>query len=254
VQEIKLKIHYGTHPGFVKARNEDSLLIDENNHFFAVADGMSEPHGGDQASQSVIELLELQEKNFFKSSQSRDLTSRMLRDWILNCQKKLSELANENKMLSGFGTTLTGAHFEREKAHFFHIGDSRVYLLRENALISLTSDHTVVGEEFEANLISEQEWQELKNEHSPLTKVIFSEEACEPDLFEFDIKKNDVFLFCTDGLTKYFSDESIVNVFENCRNNFDGDNFLSECLEAFMNETLQAGAKDNVSLILIQVL
>ena len=242
-----------TDVGLKRDHNEDNLLVSDELGLFAVADGMGGHAAGEVASETAI----LQIENFVQKVhrdpdkevplEPKDgLTSDelVLHTAVIIANKRVCSLAEENKTYGGMGTTLALIYFTEGKAHVAHVGDSRVYLFRENELTRLTRDHSWVNEQVERNLISEEEAHDHRW-RNVITRALGSRDTIEAEISSMDPVPGDVYLVCSDGLTSMIDDDAIVQCLRS--NNGDLDRTCAE-LVRLANE---AGGLDNISVVLV---
>ena len=164
-----------------RARNEDAFLIDEAIGLFVVADGMGGHAAGDVASSLAI------------SAFRKGLAGDAVADAILAANLAVWQQSRAEAAQSGMGTTLTAMLRERNSDSSLivgHVGDSRLYRLRNGKLEQLTRDHSVAGT-------------------SMLTRAIGTRPDVEVDVFRTPIAPGDRYLICSDGLTGMVHDEDL---------------------------------------------
>lgn len=230
-----------THLGLVRKNNEDSILVRQP-HLFALADGMGGYAAGEVASKKALQVLESQALNFAALT-GEDLLD-AIRHAISRVNMEVYELAASKKEYSGMGTTLTGVYLPGHgAAYVFNVGDSRLYLWRQDTLVQITKDHSVVNELVEKGEITPQE-AFTHPEKNLLTKGIGVEKYVEADIFQIDVSAQDTLLLCSDGLSDMLRDKEIEAVLK-------GEDGLEARSEALMEKALLNGGRDNISFILI---
>jgi serine/threonine protein phosphatase PrpC len=177
---LKIKVHGRTERGESHSENEDGIIIDEDKALFAVADGVTLPYGGREASmralKSLIELFDGDLENTVK--------------------KVNSKLSNEKEKIHSIGsTTLTAAHLKDDALQIAHIGDSSAFLLRDGSIRKITQDDSIPGT-------------------SMLTQVIGQRDV-KVHLYEEKVEKGDIFFLATDGVTNYLSEDEIITIIKN---------------------------------------
>ncbi len=250
---MKIEVAYITNIGKVRYRNEDALLaatkvfsetsmdhplyetLDiEGTVPFAVADGMGGHPCGDRASGLVLEVL----KDAEPSSPEE------VKDLIAKSKKVLDDHVSMVSECFGMGTAVAGIFLSSSRALVFNVGDCRVYRRRET-LERITRDHTVVQDLFERGEIEEEEMR-FHPERNILTSAVMGGYPEDPKVYvrEIEIRKDDVFLICSDGLW----DEVSKDFMDACISK--GVREASLCLF----EGAYAGGRDNISFILLRVL
>ncbi len=230
------KIFQATHVGKVRRNNEDSLIVIEPK-IFVVADGMGGAKAGEVASRTLVETV----KNFLLKTPP-PWNEKILASAILTANKKISDLARQNENYSGMGTTATILSLDEKLAYFAHVGDSRLYRLRNNFLEQITEDHSYVETLVRRGDLTPEEARvhPMKN---VLIQAVGAVEKIFIDQANFPVEGGDMFLLCTDGLTNMVDDESIKKILQTAQNPAD----------ALIEAALSAGGKDNVSVIVVGV-
>jgi len=192
--------------GKVREINEDNYLQIEKSGFklFVVADGMGGHNAGEVASSIAIDLLKDYEFDLDNISRSIKAGIRFINEEILN-------RARENVEYKGMGTTLTMAILFDKRLYIGHVGDSRAYLLRDREFVQLTEDHSLVNKLLKANEITSQEAREHPQSNI-LLQALGTEENIDIDVVEVEVREDDIFLLCTDGLTSMLKDDIIKKV------------------------------------------
>ena len=225
--------------GKVRASNQDGGYAGVN--LFIVADGMGGHAGGDIASAVATQHVAQYEDAY---PDSETATAALLKG-MKEANQKLTETVSKYRYLAGMGTTLDSLVFTGNMANVVHIGDSRVYLLRDGILKQVTKDHTFVQKLIDTGRITEEEALYHPRRNVLLRGLGDSSEEPEFDVHQFEIEAGDRFLLCSDGLYGYVP-QTIM--YENMRV---AD--LEEASDLLVAETREYGAPDNVTVILIDV-
>ena len=242
-----------THPGPVREANEDSFLVELEAGLFVVADGMGGHASGEIASAIAIDTVQqvlLGGINPDETRLARDVGDEeeeireRLRYAMNQASIQIRKAALANPVHAGMGTTLVVMLIEDDEAHISHVGDSRLYLFRDDRLIRLTRDHTVVQQEVDAGRLT-PELARIVPHKNILTQSVGYHGPVEPDTCTRPIEPGDLFILCSDGLTDPFEDEAVAEI---CRKNDAED--LAEIL---VNAALENGTEDNVTVIVVQV-
>ncbi|MET4136436.1 PP2C family serine/threonine-protein phosphatase [Pseudarthrobacter sp. PvP090] len=224
--------------GRVRAKNDDSAYV--GRHLAVVADGMGGHAGGDVASAAtVLDMLHLDSDDYDGDAGT------VLADEIQTANSLLSELVHINPKLAGMGTTVTALLLAEGKLHFAHIGDSRAYRLRNGEFEQVSVDHTFVQ-----RLIDEGRLRPEEAENHPhknvLMRVLGDVDASpELDLATLDVEPGERWLLCSDGLN-YVAGHVVERTVRETRN-------LRECVELLVDLTLEAGAPDNVTVVMLEI-
>ncbi len=224
--------------GLVRDGNEDSALISQN--LIAVADGMGGHAGGEVASAIAINTLEALLPVI--TDHSIDIDSR--EDLFLNLSYEVDaeilRVSKERPELSGMGTTLTALAITNNHVDLLHIGDSRCYLWRDKKLTRLSYDHTVMQELLDQGRLTPDEVFDHP-QRSLLTQALMGDSGIDPVLMSYEVKIDDKFLICSDGLTNVLSDLEISKIIKSTKE----DQLLAELI----SETKAKGAPDNITIV-----
>ena len=231
-----------THTGKVRENNEDSLLL-LHPKLFAIADGMGGYNAGEVASEMA--LYGLRDASPGLEGLDGTLLVAALHRIVRQINRTVYEKAREIPEYNGMGTTLTGVYLDGAgKAYIFHVGDSRVYLMRDGRLKQITTDHSLVGELLERGEITPEEACDRGKQNS-LTRGIGVTEDVTGDGVVSDVYRDDMILLCSDGLTDMVRDRRIETVLQQ-RN-------LQIAADDLLRDALDAGGKDNISFIIIRM-
>ena len=224
--------------GRLRAKNDDSAYA--GRHLAVVADGMGGHAGGDVASAStVLDLVHLDHGDYAGDAGT------VLADEIQTANSLLSELVAANPKLAGMGTTVTAVLLNGSKLAFAHIGDSRAYRLRGTSFEQMSVDHTFVQ-----RLINEGRLRPEEAETHPhknvLMRVLGDVDASpELDLTSFDVEEGERWLLCSDGLN-YVPHEIVEQTVKDLED-------VGECADRLIALTLAAGAPDNVTVVVADI-
>jgi protein phosphatase len=199
----------GSDVGRRRPMNQDSAAI--TSRLLAVADGMGGHAHGEVASTVAVEaLLELDQSLTGVDLSGIDLLA-ALRGAVDAAAARLTALAQQDPELRGTGTTVVAFLVDGTRIGVAHIGDSRAYLLRDDALQRLTHDHTLVQSLVDQGRISEEE-AAIHPRRSWLIRTLQESSPAEPDLLLLDGRAGDRYLICSDGLTAVLEDDAIAQV------------------------------------------
>jgi protein phosphatase len=204
-----------TDVGKVRTNNEDAFYVPPSNaghpQLYIVADGMGGHRGGEIASRMAVDVVSTHINAHFSPKLDGQQIKAIIKDALNKANKRILNSALENREWAGMGTTVTLALFLSDKLYIGHVGDSRAYRIRAGRIELLTRDHSLVWQLMEEGKLTFEEAKihPLKN---IITKALGTEELLEPDILEFDLKKNDIILLCSDGLTNMLDDENIKTI------------------------------------------
>ncbi|MDR6638677.1 protein phosphatase 2C domain-containing protein [Paenarthrobacter nitroguajacolicus] len=224
--------------GRIRSKNDDSAYV--GRHLAVVADGMGGHAGGDVASAStVLDMIHLDHDDYPEGADT------VLADEIQTANSLLSELVHQNPKLSGMGTTVTALLLEDHKLHFAHIGDSRAYRLRNKKFEQVSVDHTFVQRLIDEGRLRPEE-AETHPHKNVLMRVLGDVDASpELDLDVLDVEPGERWLLCSDGLN-YVAGHVVERMVRETKD-------LRECAEILVDLTLEAGAPDNVTVVMLEI-
>jgi protein phosphatase len=225
--------------GKIRSSNQDSGYAGVN--LFVVADGMGGHAGGDIASALATQLV-AQVDDVYDDA---DLAIGTLLESMQSANEKLTNTVREYGYLAGMGTTMDALVFTGTTAAIAHIGDSRVYLLRDGIMSQITKDHTFVQTLVDSGRITEDE--ALYHPRRNVLMRVLGDASDEPqfDVYPLDVLPGDRFLLCSDGLCGVVPNALIE---ENMK-----VTDLSEAADLLIEEAREYGAPDNVTVILVEV-
>jgi len=224
--------------GLVRDGNEDSALISQN--LIAVADGMGGHAGGEVASAIAINTLEALLPVITDTEIDIDSREDLFLNLSYEVDAEILRVSKERPELSGMGTTLTALAITNNQVDLLHIGDSRCYLWRDKKLTRLSYDHTVMQELLDQGRLTPEEVFDHP-QRSLLTQALMGDSGIDPVLMSYEVKIDDKFLICSDGLTNVLSDLEISKIIKAT----DEDKLLAELI----TETKAKGAPDNITIV-----
>lgn len=222
--------------GKVRTNNEDAIYSNEQSGFFAIADGMGGHEAGEIASSLAIEkirieLEDLENIQISKIESAFNATNKMIYD--------KSSYKNQR---TNMGTTLSILKIVGDKGYIGHIGDSRIYLIRNQEIIKLTEDHTYVERLYQDGIITYKEYLNHPKKNI-LLKALGSDKPAEPQVLEFQILPGDIIFLCTDGVHYYIDNEELIYLLLKKS----GKKLIKELSELIETR----GSNDNYSFIVI---
>jgi protein phosphatase len=227
-----------TDPGRAHEVNEDAFLADDARRLYVVSDGVGRYEGAATASRLVVESV---------AAHLGGPPDADARRWLLGAARKaasaLVAAAKRDRALRSMSATLTFLQEIEHEAHILHVGDSRAYLWRGGRLEQLTRDHSVAFEQLEIGAITKDELRTHPNQRL-LTRTLRASSALViPELSVVPILPGDVFLLCSDGLTKELTDEQVATTASRT------DPAL--LARALVDRANEAGGRDNVTVVVV---
>ncbi len=242
-----LDIACRTHVGLVRDNNEDCYTADGDYGLFVVADGMGGHCSGEVASRIAVEAA----AEVLGQVQHDDTADEL--DSLMQVGRA-AEIANgaifaevgRHADLGGMGTTLVVALFRGNRIYYAHVGDSRLYRLRNGTLRQLTRDHSLVQHLVDEGLFRDrEEANQAGVGDNVLTRCLGQDPNVEVDVGDASLKDGDMFLCCTDGLSGVVSDRHLADVLA-------GDESLELIAARLEAAALSAGGPDNVTLVVVR--
>ncbi len=245
-----IKVVIKTDLGKIRTNNEDSACffqLQENNtrplkgSLLMVADGMGGHLAGEVASRMAVDTI--REEYFKQDNYANKL--KLLEKAFQAANKKIFELASSNANYKGMGTTCTAILIEGKTIFSAHVGDSRAYLFKNDALIRLTEDHTYVRELVKNGDISKAE-AETHPQRNILTNAMGTKATMQLDTNQINTSfdTGDRLMICSDGLYDYLNDEEIAEALKNTS--------LDDTANYFIAEARLRGGKDNITVALAE--
>lgn len=239
-----MKADYKTDTGKQRKHNEDSLIVDARRDIFIVADGMGGHRAGEMASRMAVEVVyDYLLASVDQTSGGKD-THDLLKTALFKAHEAIMASTINNLPLKGMGTTLVIMIIRGNRAYICHVGDSRAYLIRDGIRM-LTKDQTV-GDYVVRHKKMRLEEVPRKFWHT-LTQAVGVTKKIVPASKDFELQPGDILLLCSDGLSDMISDEELLKIIqENRDENFDKTaNILVDAANA-------KGGIDNISVVVVE--
>jgi protein phosphatase len=242
---IFCEVYAVSETGPVRDHNEDSIAFsfpenDNHNLIAVVADGMGGHNAGEVASKMACDLL----LDYCLKKWKQQSPGKLLHKAYTEAHETIVAAGNSNSEQKGMGTTATSVIIHKNVCYIGHIGDSRVYLLRNGSLMQLSKDHTLVNQMYESGEITEQERDKhpMKN---VLLQALGTTPTIQPQILAdgWEILEGDRLFLCSDGVYDALSDEDIEELLLMKR-----PEFALECLSA---TATARKVSDNFSALLI---
>jgi len=228
--------------GRKRPSNEDAFGFSVEHGVFVVCDGMGGAAAGEIASSlAVDEVLRLLTSRPGSDVQGLKVAAE---NAIRVANQAIYSRAQRNQRLSGMGTTLVGLLVEESRLLVFNVGDSRCYRLRGSRLEQITLDHSLVEEQVRVGRMTPAEAlrSPLRN---IITRALGTQPCVTPDLFELEALPGDLFLLCSDGLTRELSDSLLESMLAL-------DLPLDQLGARLVTAAKKAGGHDNITCLLVR--
>ncbi|WP_300266370.1 PP2C family serine/threonine-protein phosphatase [Microbacterium sp.] len=229
-----------SHTGKVRSNNQDSGYAGAN--LFAVADGMGGHAGGDVASSIAIQHVERLDQSF----STTDDAQASLQAAATTAAGDLIRAAKERPELAGLGTTVSAIIMVEDHAVIGHIGDSRIYLYRDDELTQITADHTFVQRLVDSGRITPEEAR-YHPRRSVLMRVLSDmDNDPELDMFVMPTMPGDRWVLCSDGLSGVVDEPHILKAMRL-------EQPPGRTADNLLKQALDGGAPDNVTIVIVDV-
>ena len=242
-----IKAYARTDIGKVREINEDSFYITQDPfneiQLFILADGMGGCNAGEIASkQAVDSARKYIEDNFENTPKDRENLKKLVKSGIEYANMVVNDESKESKEMEGMGTTLEVCLIYNNRAYIGHVGDSRIYRIRNDFIRRLTQDHSYVEKLVKEGTITKEqaEHHEKKN---ILMKALGCNAYVEPDVMAKGFQKGDILIMCSDGLTNMVYIDDIGRI---VKQNFE------LATKELIDLANQNGGKDNITIITIK--
>ncbi|PZD72810.1 Serine/threonine phosphatase stp [Acaryochloris thomasi RCC1774] len=230
--------------GLVRSANQDSYYIDDpEGRFFIVADGMGGHAGGEEASRIATEAIQ----DYLCAHWSTQIEpTTFLRDMLLEANRHILDNQQAHPERSDMGTTIVVVIFpEADPPWCVHVGDSRLYRLREQQLEQITKDHTWISQAVGSGLLTPEQARVHPWRHV-LAQCLGREELNQIDIQPLDVQQGDRLLLCSDGLTEELSDDLISPYLSK-------DYSCSQAAEALVEAAKEKGGQDNITVVIVEM-
>ncbi|ANM28368.1 hypothetical protein ABI59_00085 [Acidobacteria bacterium Mor1] len=228
--------------------NEDQFLVDAEMGLYAVADGMGGHAAGEVASQLAISTLaeSLRGRGWNGEDADAGLARVRLQEAVTEANRKICETVIAREEWRGMGTTIVALLTCGERAVIGHVGDSRVYLLRNDSFRRLTSDHSWVNEQVKMGLLTDDDAQRHPMRNI-VTRALGNRMEVSVELTELGFADGDIFLLCSDGLNTMLTDDEIRDTLVRYRED------PQQACTALVEAANDRGGEDNTTVVILSV-
>ena len=241
-----MQVGFKSDKGLKRSNNEDACFVLLPDKVYVVADGVGGGNAGEIASRTAVSEI----ANYVVEHPIANMTNKYaIVNYLQSCldeaNSKIFRMANTYKENTGMATTAVIVYAAFGKVFITNVGDSRVYLYRGCQLVQLTEDHTYVNTLVKAGILSKEE-AEVDERKNVITKALGAEPTVEPDFFQLEIMKDDIFIICTDGLYDEVENPEIVQVLSKNQS-------MSDVCTELINRANTNGGRDNITIISLKV-
>lgn len=231
-----MKVFARTDIGKVRPINEDSYYLPAQGECFcAVADGMGGHNAGEVASAMAVQVFADELRA------GAVICGENMRAAVEKANTCVFEKSVQDQQCSGMGTTFTALGWQGGLAHITHVGDSRAYLIRNDAIMRLTIDHTLVEEMVLKGLITPRE-AKYHPKRNYITRALGTADSVEVDVIQLDLEQGDIFFLCSDGLSNHVDDQQILQAVRSAES-------WQNALDCLVQLALDAGGNDNITAL-----
>lgn len=235
-------IHSKIDKGVIRNSNQDAFIAGEiakNFTFAIVCDGMGGANAGNVASEIAVKTVSEYLYNSYRENMSIDEVERVIKNAITSANLKIFDRASKNETLKGMGTTIVVAVVKDNETVIAHVGDSRIYLVNDR-LTQLTKDHSIVQTLIESGKITPED-ASMHPRKNVITRALGVEEEVIVDTDFLSLNPNDTLLLCSDGLTNFVTQETILETFL--------QNDITNVTEKLVDLANQGGGGDNITVV-----
>lgn len=232
-----------TDVGCARKSNEDSIAWNAAAGLALLADGMGGHNAGEVASAVAIDILDRLLQPVAGDTETQE---RAIHNAVADANVAILDKAGTQPAYHGMGTTLALALFRDDTVTIAHVGDSRVYRMRDDQLQQLTTDHSLLQELIDGGFMAPEEAQEAVGKNI-ITRALGIEPVVAVDSRSHALLPGDLFLLCSDGLTDMVNDDVIAQILKDNVDNIDAG------AERLVAEANANGGNDNISVILVRV-
>ena len=226
---------FRTDVGKVRANNQDAPIVSEKLRLYGVADGMGGHKGGEVASTSARDDL-------LRELEGKTPSVATLSGAIEEVNRQIYHQQEHDDALTGMGTTLSVLWMSDNFVYIGHVGDSRVYLLRDGEFKQMTLDHSLVEQLVREGVLTEEEAQNHPMRNI-ITRAIGTDESVEVDVVVEEGRKGDLWLACSDGLHGLVDDRQMRDALRQYA--------PEKAADVLLKAALDAGGRDNVTLVIV---
>jgi serine/threonine protein phosphatase PrpC len=241
-----------TDVGCVRANNEDNFGYDSRYGIFVVCDGMGGQAAGEVASKMGVDIL----LDYFRNDtsatelhsangQDGSAGARSLASAIQLANRTIFQAGQEQNGRNGMGSTIVAALVRGNSLAIGHVGDSRIYLVRQGTIQQLTQDHSLVMEQVRRGYITLEQAQKSEMQNIIL-RALGSEEAVEADIEDLVAVPGDLLLMASDGLTRHVQDDEILKIVQ-------AEAGLEQACSQLVQMARDRGGDDNITCLLVRI-
>lgn len=243
-----------TDTGRARTHNEDAVASDAEVGVAVLADGMGGYNAGEVASGIAVALVasELRQGvlrtklHGLEQDEADRVAIQLLASAVAKANTSIYETANRQPHYAGMGTTLVAAVLRGDRLTVAHVGDSRMYMVRDEKLSQITKDHSLLQEQIDIGMITKEAARRSLNKNL-VTRALGIEPEVTPEIHTYDVYPGDIFLLCSDGLNDMVEDEDIELALNSLCSN------LPLAASQLVDMANDNGGRDNISVVLLKL-
>jgi serine/threonine protein phosphatase PrpC len=254
MQSMRIRFSGASHVGLKRQHNEDSYFLPDDDWLAIIADGMGGHASGDVASKMAVETVV---EHFRATRETAEITwpyrmnsgerhqiTRLL-NAIRLANLKIYETAKREEGCRGMGTTIVASLFLDDRVLIAHVGDSRIYRLRDGRLVQMTEDHSLLNDYLRMKKMSSEEIGRFPHKNV-IVRALGMRESVQIDVLTEKLQLGDVYLLCSDGLSGMVDDERLAEILT-------AGHDLDACTEQLIETANQNGGADNITCVLARL-
>ncbi len=254
LDSMRVRFAGETHIGMTRTHNEDAIHLPVDERLVIVADGMGGHASGEVASRMAVETVveyfkETAEEQVltwpFKVDRQGGADATRLTTAIKLANVKIHEQAQRDPACKGMGTTIVAALFRDDGVVVGHVGDSRLYRIRESAIHQLTEDHSLINDYIKMKRMTAEEAASWPHKNV-IVRALGMKESVQVDVHTEQPRLGDCYVMCSDGLSGMITDETIQEIVSSEKD-------LDKAAEMLVAAANHAGGKDNVTVVLARI-
>lgn len=241
-----MQVGFKSDKGVQRSNNEDACFVLLPDKVYVVADGVGGGNSGEIASRTAVnEVADYVVENPIKLMTNKYAIVNYLQSAIDLANTRIYNMAREYKENTGMATTLIVTYVSHGKAYISNVGDSRVYLYRNDQLVQLTEDHTYLNTLVKAGIMTKEQAM-VDERKNVITKALGAEPTVEPDFFQVDVQPDDIFIICTDGLYNEVPCEEMIEIIK-------AETSMSDLTTELISRANKNGGRDNITTVCLKV-
>jgi protein phosphatase len=252
--DLSLQVAGKSDVGCVRPNNEDHFGYDARCGVFVVCDGMGGQAAGEVASRMAVDSVLGYFREHCSSSsfpqvgenfEGASANANALASSIQLANRTIFQSARSNASRRGMGSTIAAVLVRQGACSIAHVGDSRIYLIRNGSIRLMTEDHSLVMEQVRRGLITREEAERSEMQHI-ITRALGSDPSVAPDLQDVPVLPGDILLLATDGLTKTVPEARVLAIVQSAQS-------LERACDELVRAARDAGGDDNITCVLVRI-